>query len=109
MKRLTKTFRNGECHTLRTCCAPYYKKLSQYEDIDEELGIDLITLFKALKNGAKFDSGKVLNIPFEHYEYNTLSLRFDFIDNEWILVGSGYKRRPKDYGKTWALTKEELL
>ena len=28
-----------------------YSKLKSLEDIEEELGIDLITLFKALKNG----------------------------------------------------------
>ena len=27
------------------------KKLGQLEDIEEELGIDLVTLFKALRNG----------------------------------------------------------
>lgn len=99
MKRLTKTFRNGEVHTLRTCCAPYYKKLSQYEDIEEELGIELATLFKALKQGFyhKDDFGYIEFIS----GYMIKMLNKDKYEE--------LRKTLKDYGKTWALTKEELL
>lgn len=63
-------------------------KLGQLEDIEEELGIDLITLFKALKDG---------------YWYKE--------DNEIIFEepnGEGLREMLCGYGKTWALTKEEL-
>ena len=76
-------------------------KLKHYEDIEEELGIDLITLFKALKNG-------VFVKPWHTIRKRKMSLReydgklvlFDDYENDYQL---------KDYGKTWALTEEELL
>ena len=110
--RLTKTFRNGEVHTLRTCCAKYYKKLSQLEDIEEELGIDLITLFKALTEPIYlYHNNKIikeeqapilLNFGEEDKKEYGFELYFeDDLDVEQVYL--------KDYGKTWALTKEELL
>jgi len=85
-------------------------KLQVIENIEEELGIDLITLFKALTNGlyGKFylENGEP-NIIFN-------SNKFNFIDKEHKCFDSYFSPHPthlyfKDYGKTWALTKEELL
>ena len=81
-------------------------KLGQLEDIEEQLGIDLITLFKAFKNGCYgIQNGKI-------YKMNIV--RLDSQDKESIILfrnkhygGECYLL--KDYGKTWALTKEELL
>lgn len=83
-----------------------YAKLADLEDIEEELGIDLITYFK-IKVGIKV--------------YSTLTIDDDLIiDN---IFGSGketnyhivkrYSRsgvyvRLDEYGRNWALTKEEL-
>ena len=83
-------------------------KLGQLEDIEEEIGIDLITLFKALKNGIywKDDNGKF-------YYFNLKDSVLDF--NEKMIVDNpiddvyGETFLLKEYGKTWALTKEELL
>ena len=77
-------------------------KLGQLEDIEDELGIDLITLFKALKNGIWVKDKKDQWLP-----YHCL-LRDDFI---FVLYEDIYKKEYllKDYGKTWALTKEVLL
>ena len=77
-------------------------KLGQLEDIEEELGIDLITLFKALKNGCYVKPWTEIK---HSYEIRTGSdnihlFLLDENDNHYSL---------KDYGKTWALTKEELL
>ena len=54
MNRLTKKKQdgsyvviNGEFYNV----GEHIDKLGQLEDIEKELGIDLITLFKALKNG----------------------------------------------------------
>jgi len=76
-------------------------KLGQIEDIEEDLGIDLITLFKALQYGIYGKSGNIV------YPYNVLLVEkklhaypLDIWDESWDLV---------DYGKTWALTKEELI
>lgn len=85
-------------------------KLGQLEDIEDELGIDLITLFKALKNGCfakeTFDyMGKTqTQIIFTEftYLYYTDDIGAYFIH---IRTKDHYL---KDYGKTWALTKEEL-
>lgn len=75
--------------------------VKQVKDIEEELGIDLITLFKALKNGIWLKDKKD-----QYMSYHCL-LRDDFI---LVLYEDIYKKEYllKDYGKTWALTKEEL-
>ena len=65
-------------------------KLGQLEDIEEELGIDLITLFKALKNEPHI----ALRRAIGYWQLKDLAGDDDL--------------RTQDYGKTWALTKEEL-
>lgn len=95
-----------------------YQKLGQLEDIEEELGIDLKILFKALKQGYAFTTG--FNNRLEKWFYQ----RIEGIDECYYPIGqkflkvvfnqnkdfSGCRWIPsfKDYGKTWALTKEEL-
>ena len=78
------------------------EKLGQLEDIEEELGIDLITLFKALENGIYI---KELNNDYPYWDFE---LRH--ITGIGIVIMWGYCSNLflKDYGKTWALTKEEL-
>lgn len=113
--RLTKKY-NGTydlptCKTQLTC---YYSlidldktftKLGQYEDVDEELGIDLLTLFKAIKGIWVKDINQriyYVGSPYLCYAENEkrgLQLQFRVADT-WYAA--------KDYGKTWALTKEEL-
>ena len=85
------------------------QKLGQLEDIEEELGIDLITLFKALKNGiyVKYDATFGLKekprIVIKKDKATTLCFR----EGKWWIQEED--ELIKDYGKTWALTKEELL
>ncbi len=78
-------------------------KLGQLEDIEEELGIDLITLFKAIRKGA-WVSYKYEKQPPKH----TNNLHLNHYD-EWCLSNKGYDLPLSEYGKTWALTREELL
>lgn len=79
-------------------------KLGQLEDIEYELGIDLITLFKALKNGITYKTPLGNN-----YAYTTLTSDRLSIEYKWKCLRKGtHKFYFKDYGKTWALTKEEL-
>ena len=78
------------------------EKLCQLEDIEDELGIDLITLFKALKNGIVIKDEPLQNYPCS-LNHNDIGW-FLFVRTDGVL-GSYYL---KDYGKTWALTKEEL-
>lgn len=82
------------------------EKLAKLEDLEDELGIDLITLYKVLKGGfyvktkdinegfislVKAKDIREINIIIESITFNA----FDIVFFE-------------DYGKTWALTKEEL-
>lgn len=80
-------------------------KLGQLEDTEEELGIDLVTLFKALFEGIfvkRYDGG----ISFWEKPALRTDIKpycFDFFDPSIF-----YCPKLSDYGKTWALTKEEL-
>lgn len=81
-------------------------KNNQYLKLEEELGIDLITLFKALKDGIyaydhanNIDHMKILNV---FYDTKDMECKTDF-------DGDIFEYDFADYGKTWALTKEELL
>lgn len=84
------------------------QKLGQLEDIEEELGIDLITLFKALKNGIWWKGITSFNTSGIFFEENP---QLD-IENKLLIKITFMKNQDyvylKDYGKTWALTKEEL-
>lgn len=79
--------------------------VGEYEDIKEELGIDLITLLKALKQGSVYvKSGNEVDwdIPMSGFQ-----ICGDKTNG--ITLWSQVRLEPKDYGKTWALTKKELL
>ena len=90
-------------------CIDRENKLKHFEDIEEDLGVDLDVLFKALKNGLYY---KIL------VEYKDVSkMKFPMlrmINNELCLISPKWIKstwmnvKVKDYGKTWALTKEEL-
>ena len=98
-----------------------FNKLGQLEDIEEENGIDLITLFKALKDGfyIKYNDKIVHIFPDKHitinFWYKTINV---FIPPKFFIdckKGTDYLSETideeywfKDYGKTFALTREEL-
>ncbi|MDD7547263.1 MAG: hypothetical protein PUK09_05875 [Bacilli bacterium] len=128
MNRLTKYEPNGESmfpyklkdEELSTKLDSIHK-LGLLEDVEEEIGIYLITLFKALNKGfyIKYND-KIVHIhPDKHitinFWYNTINVYIPpkfFIDCK---KGTDYLSEEideeywfKDYGKTWALTKEEL-
>ena len=79
-----------------------YEKLQQLENIEEKLDIDLITLEKALKEGVyTIHSNGERRIPCLAYN-GAVGYILDFKyeqEAQYIL---------SDYGKTWALNKEEL-
>ena len=83
-------------------------KLDQYKQLKEELGIDFITFFKAIKNGIYCivedeNNNKVIEkFRVTQLCYNTGTKLF-----YWYGSIIGYPDLI-DYGKTWALTKEEL-
>lgn len=87
------------------------KDLDQLELINclvKRLGIDLFILFGALKNGIYYKS---FDGYIEHISYRVLTLSYNYGFNIWV---EGHRKFDgllidfKDYGKTWALTKEEL-
>lgn len=119
MNRLTYRTDNGEYTGMPNSIEirMALEKLSKIEDMEEELGIDLITLFKALKDG--------INVYYEDEErykfhndlrieyHKTLGWGLVYIygsccrnDTPMMLDMEFYEL--KGYGKTWALTKEEL-
>ena len=90
-------------------------KLGQLEDIEEELGIDLTTLFKALTQGiwAWENVFRGDDVERKLYKIDKVYIQKDGFGCEGWFIVNGYKAptwwKLKDYGKTWALTKEELL
>lgn len=77
------------------------EKLGQLEDIEEELGIDLITLFKALKEGIWY---KFENANIRYIYVNYLDLGF-YVDHFVFWLNETSSFNLKDYGKTWWLEK----
>lgn len=80
--------------------------LLPYAEFEEQIGIDFITLTKALEDGICFWSSNDNNPkpcgPFK-LGLDFKNLRFYSCGDYW--EASYYF---KDYGKTWALTQEEL-
>lgn len=75
------------------------EKLGQLEDIEDNLGIDLITLFKAIKDGFY-----TKNARYTGYGMGISITKKCLWNDEWQDDIYYFK----DYGKNWALTKEEL-
>lgn len=78
----------------------FINKLGKLEDIEDELGIDLITLFNALKNGIW------LKNKDKSIEHKFVVLRC-YTDKFYLIYNEGCNDFSY-YGKTWALTKKEL-
>ena len=79
------------------------EKLCYLEDIEEELGIDLITLFKAQTQGFY-----IINVSNKIEKVRLSEWRFNLIKKEVHRVQWNNHLLFADYGKTWSLTKEEL-
>lgn len=144
MKRLTISVWCEDEKYYRSAEAPYddldylelvYNKLGKLEDKEDELGIDLETFLKVLKNKKIYvsdsyctesgeDYGVYDYIEIEDVEYTEMSQEelmkaeyFKDYANCWVFIFRCYESycdsytclvKLKDYGKTWALTKEEL-
>lgn len=122
MKRLTENYKGKKYLMVRTPVEGEYtdydrindldnciQKLGRIEDREEELGIPLEVLFKALKDGAwakhPYQEQKEIN----HYKICS----FEWYIDKWVIWFSirnekDFLKAVKDYGKTWAFTKEEL-
>ena len=75
-------------------------KLGQLEDEEQGLGIELLTLIKALKQGYVFIKKSIYKQKITYVSWN----------KKYIQVRKSYHihLNMNDYGNTWALTKEEL-
>ena len=89
------------------------EKLAKLEDLEEELGCDLITLFKALKQGyiyVKLEDGIIKReVDMLDFKEGVRCVLFDKscqVDNN--LQCYDMLNYIQDYGKSWALTREEL-
>lgn len=78
--------------------------LEEYRKIEEEIGIDFITLSKILKQRFVYDNGQVkIELLGLHIKSNELYL-YGFVEETMHAV----YLRLKDYDKTWTITKEKL-
>ena len=79
-------------------------KLGVLEDIEDELELDLITLFKVLQQRFVYDKDQVkIELLGLHIKADELYL-YGFVEDTMQAV----YLRLKDYGKTWTMAKEKL-
>ena len=79
-------------------------QLEEYGKIEEEIGIDFITLSKILKQRFVYDNDQVkIELLGLHIKSDELYL-YGFVEDTMRAV----YLRLKDYGKTWTMTKEKL-
>lgn len=84
------------------------KKLGQLEDIEEELGIDLITFVKLNKTDKIYDKEEENFMYYDYIDFENKRLVCVDDFDEMSCSHLEYYYYFKDYGKKWALTKEEL-
>ena len=98
-------------------------KLGQLEDIEEELGIDLITLFKIIKQ--KYVYTNSFNRRVEEFVFTKIEgIEKDYLGRTYLRIvfqeveydengnekyGIQWVPNLKDYGKTWSLDKSDLV
>ena len=108
MKRITS--KNHNRYKSRVCAG--WKKLQLLEDIEDELGVDLITLFRAFKDDVyiKLEDGRIIEGFGAMIEDNPRFIYFSVHgeDVNSIADYDSYGVHTKDYGKTWAFVEEEL-
>ena len=87
-----------------------YYRLQEYKSLENELGIDLFTFVEVLKAPEIYfkRENEILEVPH-------CDILWDIVANSIAIVLEEDKNHTlysiyhlKDYGKTWALTKEEL-
>ena len=100
MRRLTQRKRLREKNGLDEL--GIYHKLGLLEDLEEEIGLDFETIYKAINNGIYYKDHKG-NINF------IKSLGLAMLNKaNWCLDTHKFYVLIKDYKDKWALTEEEL-
>ena len=83
-----------------------YCKLQYLEDLEEEIGIEFITLIKMLKNDVYINDGGIVDEIGNIYTAQVKSIEHWPV---WgFTAGDNVEYSFKDRGKTWALSKEEF-
>ena len=110
--RLTKKYINGygskENANVPIDYVEITDKLGQLEDIEEELGVDLVTFFKYMFADKFYVKDKYLGIV-ERLFWSISRNYVEVVEEKYPYGDCTETLNFKDYGKTWALTKEELL
>ena len=102
-------YRNRETMQSGTDFAMYVK-LKSLEDLEEEIGVDFITLVKMLKDDVYINDGGIVNEIGHIYKEQVKSIEhwpvwgFTAGDDDEMKTLCAFK----DRGKTWALSKEEF-
>ena len=86
-----------------------YAKLADLEDIEEELGIDLITFVKVFEQGI-FVKNESTNNKIEYWSPFDVKVIKSTYQTDICYIRSKKNKYVGcfNYGKTWALIKEEL-
>ena len=80
-------------------------QLEEYRKIEEELGVDLITLFTALEKGVWYKDYKDNDkIKFTDYIEENIKCKELIVPAKYTIIGLKFR----DYGETWVLDKEEF-
>ena len=102
-------YRNRETMRSGTDFAMYVK-LKSLEDLEEEIGVDFITLVKMLKDDVYINDGGIVNEIGHIYKERVKSIEhwpvwgFTAGDDDEMKTLCAFK----DRGKTWALDKKEF-
>ena len=103
------SYRNRETMQSGTDFAMYVK-LKSLEDLEEEIGVDFITLVKMLKDDIYINDGGIVGEIGNIYKEKVKSIEhwpvWGFTTGDDDEMKSFYAF--KDRGKTWALDKEEF-
>ena len=87
-----------------------YAKLADLEDIEEELGIDLLTFVKVFEQGI-FVKNESTNNKIEYWSPYDIKVIKSTYQTDICYIRSKKKNKYVgcfNYGKTWALTRKEL-
>ena len=103
MNRLTEKASDFKIYGHYQCNDNAIDKLGPLEDIEEEIGIDLITLFNATQQGIWMKRNNVF------YFFDNLIVDFKHKCLVQIVSNDEVETFPFDsYGEDWGLTREEL-
>ena len=106
----SKTF-YGERVVGKTMFVQMSKELIEYKTLEEELGIDLIIFMRILHQMDAQDFKPVEKIDKDWIATPYQNVRYSIDLKKQKLIEHGREEHVlkfKDYGKKWALTKEEL-